>query len=225
MSRNALSTLLASFLVVSFAVTGCASTEEEEEEVSSGEEAYTGRLAELTYIGSSYAGAPRSWEQPDSEGIFGQYGYCGATAAANMVGWYGKSVSPRNAIDNGCWSYIGTRPVTLAKYLRTHHADLGCALGKMTWDADALTGVRNSLRVGKPLVVVFMTGGLNAHWVTIIGVQGAGDDPKLVVMSWGGFYTVQWSDFKDAWRSGYSGPYPYIQCKQSPLASNLRVDG
>jgi hypothetical protein len=21
------------------------------------------------------------WEQPDSEGVFGQYGYCGATAA------------------------------------------------------------------------------------------------------------------------------------------------
>ncbi len=230
MSRKvSLATVLASLLVVSFAATGCASTiegEEEEEEVAETEEAYTGRLAEMVRIGSSYPGAPRSWEQPPSEGIFGQNGYCGATAAANLLSWYGKNVSPRNAIDDGCWSYIGTRPITLARYLQNHHASLGCSLGRMSWNADALTGVRNSLREGRPLVVVFMTGRLEAHWVTIMGVRGRGDDPKLVVMSWGGFYTVQWSDFREAWRAGYSGPYPYIQCtKQSPLASNLRVDG
>jgi hypothetical protein len=208
---------------------GCASTEEEEavgEDVGEANEAYTGRVAEMKRIGRSYPGAPASWAQPDSDGTFDEKGYCGATAAANLLRWYQKDVSPDQAIADGCWSVIGTRPATLARYLQKHHASLGCALHKMDRDADALAGVRASLRAGKPLVVLFMTGYLNAHWVTIMAVEGRGPDPNLVVMSWAGFYRIKWSEFQAPWRAAYSGPYPHIQCSaRSPLADKIRVDG
>jgi len=67
----------AAFAVAMLSLVGCSSVEEgEEEEVGETvDQAYTGRLAELTHIGNERAGSPASWAQPDSEGIFGQNGY------------------------------------------------------------------------------------------------------------------------------------------------------
>ena len=202
------------FVACSILIAACAtSTEVEDEPIGeSAESAYSGRLATLTQINRP-SGVVDSWSQPDSEGILGQNGYCGATAASNLLRWYGRDVSPRQAIDGGCWSYIGTRAPTLANYLREKQPDLGCWYGTMSWDADALTNLRTALAGGRPVVIQFMTGALNAHWVTVIGVRGAGADPTIVVMSWGGYYTTQWSDLQNAWRRAWGGYYPYVMCQ------------
>jgi hypothetical protein len=202
-------------------IVACSVTTEEEDPVGQTDAAYTGPIASLTDTDAP-PGAPGSWDQPDSEGIVGQNGYCGATAAANLLHWYGKEVSPRQAIDGGCWSYIGTRPAQLGKYMKNTYPDLGCAYGTMDYDADALGNLRAALAVGRPVVVEFMTGSLNAHWVTVIGVRGAGEHPELVLMTWGRFVTAKWDDFKDAWRRAWGGYYPYVMCQAiSPLKSAL----
>lgn len=187
----------------------------------SSEAAYTGTLASLTPTAAP-PGAPGSWAQPDSEGILGQNGYCGATAAANLLHWYDREIAPRQAIEGGCWSYIGTRAAQLGKYMKTTYPELGCKYGTMAYDADALANLRAALAAGRPVAVEFMTGALNAHWVTVVGVRGAGEQPQLVVMSWGRFYSASWSDFKDAWRRAWGGYYPYVMCEAvSPRAAAL----
>ncbi|MBX3231761.1 MAG: hypothetical protein KIT84_42720 [Labilithrix sp.] len=196
----------------------------EEEEPASTESAYFGTIPDMVPI-SAPAGAVASWAQPDSEGAFDQYGYCGATAASNLLRWYGKEVAPRRAIDDGCWSYVGTTPSTLAAYLRDKHSELDCSYRTLDFYADGLATLRRSLEAGRPVIIQFMTGSLNAHWVTAIGVRGAGDDPEIVVMSWAGFYTLQWSRLQDAWRRAWGGYYPHVICDAvSPLAAALHVD-
>lgn len=192
------------------ALTAC--TSEVDEPIAQGEAAYTGRIPDMTEVDRP-TGARDSWDQPDSQGWFDQYGYCGATAASNLLRVYGQEVSPQEAIDAGAWSWVGTRPATLAAYLRGHHADLECALRTATSDAAALALLREDAASGTPVVVLFMTGKLNAHWVTVIGVEGTGDDTKVLVMSWGSYYSIAWSDLGDAWRAAYSGPYPHIRCR------------
>jgi hypothetical protein len=218
--------------LVTLAASACTSADstetEEEDQVEGNAQAYSGVVPDMNVIGPSWNGAPASSAQPESEGVFGleNFGYCGATAASNLLRWYGKEVTPRKAIDDGCWSWIGTRPKQLAYYLQSKHPELGCSLGKMTWNADALAGVRNGLRGGRPIVIVFMTGALNAHWVTIVGVEGTGPDPKIIVASWGKYYWVQWSKLQPAWRGSYNGPYPFVMCRdQSPHAGKLKVEG
>jgi hypothetical protein len=168
------------------------------------------------------SGAPPPWDQPPSEGTFGQYGYCGATAAANLLLWYGRTVSPTRAIEDGCWSAIGTFPGDMAAYLKKHHASLDCYYQWMWPWSDALAGLRNALAVGRPVIVEFMTDTFNAHWVTVTGIRGGGDDPDVIVMSWGRYHKIRWSTLKSAWRNAYGGPYPYVMCNaSSPRADAL----
>jgi hypothetical protein len=211
---------------------GCSSSDDaassEDEAIEGSTQAYSGVVPDMNALEDEWNGAPKSWAQPESEGVFGlqNFGYCGATAAANLLRWYGREVTPRKAIDDGCWSWIGTRPKQLAYYLQSKHADLGCQLSRMTWDADALKGIRNGLRGGRPFAIVFMTGALNAHWVTVVGVEGEGRDPKIIVASWGRYYWLQWSKLQPAWRNSYNGPYPFIMCRdRSPHAGVIKVDG
>jgi hypothetical protein len=211
---------LAACTLLTAACTTATDDSEEESAVGETSDAYTGRLATLEPT-SRPRGAPESWNQPDSEGVLGQNGYCGATAAANLLRWYGREVSPRQAINDGCWSYIGTRPSTLAAYLRNKHPDLDCRYGTMAWNADALQNLKNALAGGRPVVIEFMTGGLNAHWVTVIGVRGEGANTSLVVESWGGYYTVKWNDIQDAWRRAWGGYYPYIMCQGQTAHANV----
>lgn len=202
-------------------LTACAVQQQEEEPQGTTNAAFTGRIPEMVET-TAPRGAPRSWQQPDSEGLFGRFGYCGATAAANLLGWYRQNVSPRQAIDGGCWSNIGTLPSSIANYLSTSFPDLGCAAGTLPYEADSLASLRNAVGRGHPVLIEFMTGGLDAHWVTVIGFQGAGNNPKVVVMSWGGFYTIQWDALQDAWRHAWGGYYPYIICRAvSPMRSAL----
>jgi hypothetical protein len=209
-------------------VAACGATDATEEEGEddtaevAADSAYTGSLATLKDTPAP-PGMPKSWAQPDSEGIFSQYGYCGATAAANLLGFYGKNVSPQQAIDGGCWSHIGTTASRLGKYMKAY-PELGCWNGRMAYDADALGNLRTALAGGRPVIVQFMTGKVEAHWVTIVGVRGEGDHPEVVMMTWGKYKTAKWDDFKDAWRRGWGGYYPYVMCQAaSPMKSALFV--
>jgi hypothetical protein len=92
---RALAALLYAFFV---AACGAGESELPEEDVGAAAEAYSGTIATLVDTPAP-RGAPSSWSQPDSEGIVGQNGYCGATAASNLLGWYNLRVSPREAID------------------------------------------------------------------------------------------------------------------------------
>lgn len=191
---------------------------------SSSEAAFTGAIPSLTRT-KRPASTPASWVQPASTGAFGQNGYCGATAAANLLRWYGREVSPSDTIRDGCWSYVGTRAQTLAAYFTNHQADLGCRYETLDYEANALAHLRATLASGRPVVLEFMTGALNAHWVTVIGVQGSGDDPQIVVMSWGDYYTARWSTLDHAWRNAWGGYYPHVVCNAvSPGAQALHVD-
>jgi hypothetical protein len=213
---------LAAILYASF-IAACGASESElpEDDVEETTEAYSGTIATLVDTPTP-RGAPTSWAQPDSEGILGQNGYCGATAASNLLGWYNLRVSPREAIDGGCWSYIGTTASRLATYLRTTHPQLGCARGTLGFDDDALGALRGAIGSGHPVIVQFMTGSLNAHWVTVVGIRGAGSNPQLVVMTWGKFMTVRWADFQDSWRRAWGGYYPHVMCSAvSPRATAL----
>jgi hypothetical protein len=215
--------LAAAFAVVLACLPACA-VEDVDDPVESSEAAYSGKLAVMSEI-SAPPDAVGSWAQPESEGIFGQNGYCGATAASNLLRWYGKEVSPRQAINDGCWSYIGTRPSTLAAYLQNKHAELGCSYRTFSWDADALGALRAAIAAGHPVLIEFMTGQLDAHWVTVIGLRGPDQDPQLVVMSWASFYTLQWSEVMDAWRNAWGGYYPHIYCDAvSTRPAALRVE-
>lgn len=202
---------LSSLLVVAILSACATTTDDTSDPVDDTSSAYTGPIPDM--IGTTApADAVASWNQPDSEGYFDQYGYCGATAAANLLRWYGSETSPRDAIDNGCWSYIGTRAPTLAAYLKKAHPELGCQYKTLGFYDDAFATLRHALESGHPVVLEFMTGKLNAHWVTAIGIQSADHDPKIVVMSWGGYYTLEWSKLQDAWRRAWGGYYPYIAC-------------
>lgn len=211
---------------IAVAIVACGANDATEDAPAVGEtstEAYTGTIATLATTPAP-PGMPRSWPQPDSEGLLGQNGYCGATAAANLLHFYAKEVSPRQAIEAGCWSWVGTTATDLSRYLKKSFPELGCSYGRMPWDADSLQNLRNALASGKPVAVQFMTGGLNAHWVTVVGVRGAGEHPELVVMTWGRFATVKWDEFKDAWRSAWGGYYPYVMCEAvSPNAKALFI--
>lgn len=218
-----------SIIAAAIALIACsASTNDGDDSVEShggdnaAEEAITRAAVPMNKI-ERPAGVPASWDQPPSEGSFGQYGYCGATAAANLLRWYDREVSPRQAIDDGCWSSVGTRPATLAAYFRKHHPELGCELTQVPGGADALSLLKYDLMLGRPTILLFMTGGLNAHWVTAIGVDAKGPNPNVLVESWGKYYAIPWAKLEPAWRAAYGGPYPHLTCEaKSPHASALR---
>jgi hypothetical protein len=191
---------------------------------SSSESAFSGALPSLRPV-KPLSSWPKVWDQPASTGVVEQNGYCGAAAAANLFRWYGREVSPHDAIARGCWSYVGTMAETLGSFVERDQPDLGCRYEKLPGVSDPLAWVRSRLTEGKPIIVQFMTGGLNAHWVTVVGVFGKGADPKLILTSWGRYYEAQWSGFEDAWRNAWGGPFPHITCDAvSPFARVMRID-
>ncbi len=198
----------------------------DDDAVEQTEQAYSGPVPGLEGTRAP-RNAPSVWPQPPSEGLFGQYGYCGATAAANTLAWYGPRVSPRQAIDNGCWSAIGTTPSHLAQYMQNNHGDLGCSYERFDRNGDALGYLKSLLTAGRMVMIQYMVGRLNAHWVPVVGVRGRGTNTRLVVMSDGGYYTAEWEKMKEAWKNGWGGPFPHVVCNArvtGPRAQGLWVE-
>ncbi len=173
-------------LLCATVVGACVSTQSEDPDELVGEstEAYSGTLATLVAT-TAPRGAPGPWAQPDSEGLVGQYGYCGATAAANLLAWYNLHVSHarRSTAAAGASSAPPPRGSARTWAPRTPSSVAREERCRGTRTPSVLFAVRSP--PGRPVIVQFMTGALDAHWVTVVGIRGAGNSPDLVVMSWG----------------------------------------
>lgn len=172
----------------------------------------------LVFENSPERGPVRSWPQPRSEGLFDRNSYCGATAVANLLGWYDIEKSPRTAINEGCWSVVGTTPATMHDYLQREHGDLGCVLSFVPSDRDPLETLRSLLFSGRPPIILFGTGGGVLHWAVVSGVRnGDGGDPWIEFMSWGAYKRVRWSALEPRWRRPLGLHHPFLACnKTSP---------
>lgn len=155
-------------------------------------------------------GMPAVWAQPDSEGTFGERGKCGPTAVANLLRLYGTEASPDTVDDQGVHWWIGTRGVSIRDWFAEAHPELGCTLEHPT---DGPKFLREELAGGHPVLVWFnMEGGLQSHWVTVVGVRGSGAGEEVVVMSWGRYYATSMKKLDDAWRNVYWVRRPSIVC-------------
>jgi hypothetical protein len=204
--------------LVALAVVGCSGAAETEADTSTSE-AIAISIDEET--APRPKGGPESWVQPPSDGYFGQWGYCGATAAANLFRWYGREVAPREAVDKGCWSYIaGTFPGTLRSCMNAIEPDLECALASASL-TDPLGTLRGELAGGHPVIILYMTGVVEAHWVVVTGIEGEGHDRKIVAMSDGRYIAMKWSQLAPAWGLAYDGPFPMISCQAKASSPGL----
>lgn len=212
--------LLARLLACSLAalpLVACAAEEEqaaEEEEIPA--EAQAGELrsaqlaeADMTKIPNP-PGMMRPWDQPDSTGWFGERGKCGQTALANLVGLYGVQLSPQEAEARGVYSVIGTRGTPIRNYLRDNHPGFGCSIQHPT---DGPGYLRSHIRSGHPVLVWFNTAGFyTSHWVPAVGIVGSGADERVIVMSWGRYYSIPMNKLEEAWRNVYGMRRPSIVC-------------
>ena len=156
------------------------------------------------------AGMPKPWDQPDSTGFFEERGKCGPTAVANLLRLYGQEVSPAQADQQGVHWVIGTRGITIRNWFEAKHPELGCTLEHPT---DGPAFLREHLAKGEPVLVWFNTAGsLSSHWVVAVGIDGSGAEERVVVMSWGRYYSIAMSKLDAAWRNVYWIRRPSIVC-------------
>ena len=110
-----------------------------------------------------------SWSEPNAEGIGGYFGFCGPTAAANLVAnRCRQTVSPRTfATESFSWG-PGTTPERLANALNSLGQCGTWAQCQTTADgADPLAQMAEHLPVG---VLVTWTA-RSLHWVTVVAVN------------------------------------------------------
>jgi hypothetical protein len=139
-----------------------------------------------------------SWDQPDSDGVCGYWGYCGPTAASNIVSMVcGGSICPRDLADT-CFSWApGTTPANLARALSEVP---GCG----TWEAcaydldhpDPLSELERSLPVP---VLLDWKGNTVMHWVTVVGVQRQTGVCRVTFNHWGRQDKMLCDEFLQRW--------------------------
>lgn len=157
------------------------------------------------------AGMPKPWDQPDSTGWFDERGKCGPTAVANVLKLYGINVSPDEADRDGVHWIVGSRGINVEGYFDAKFPNLHCSLEH---PEDGPAFLRSQIKSGHPVMVWFNTGGsfLSSHWVTAVGLQGTGASERVVVMSWGRYYTISMSKLDAAWRNVYLIRRPSVVC-------------
>jgi len=201
-------------LIAGLVATGCAvepDDEESDEEVqSSTEQAFSLVSADYKRIPTP-AGMPKPWSQPDSRGVLDAQGMCGPTSVSNLLSFYGTKISPEGVYNGGGISPIGTTGGRMEGYLDEKFPQLACDFGNANVFGP-LTFLRNQLKIGRPVnVMVGMSGG-GAHWVTVVGVTGTDEAPKVRVISWGSYREIEWRKFRDSWDLNYGGVFPYVSC-------------
>ena len=195
-------------------VSGCAAPPEEDDSTIAADEASALTSpplgeSDMVPIGKP-AGMPDVWGQPDAEGFLDARGKCGPTAVANVLRLYGIEVSPPEADRDGAHWYVGARDVDLLDYMQGHHAQLGCGIEH---PANGGRFLRDSLATGRPVMIVFMFGnGLQSHWVAAVGRRGKGADEKIIVMSWGQYYTIPMAKLLASWRNVYGTRNTTVVC-------------
>ncbi|MEE2786822.1 MAG: hypothetical protein VX589_05750 [Myxococcota bacterium] len=118
--------------------------------------------------GTEAAHGSISWGEPDAEGIGGYFGFCGPTAAANLVAnMCGQTVSPRTfASQSFSWG-PGTTPQRLANALNSLGQCGTWAQCQTTADGrDPLAQMAERLPVG----VLVTWSARSLHWVTVVEV-------------------------------------------------------
>ncbi len=152
-------------------------------------------------------------EQPDSDSWFGYSkgeGYCGQTAAANVIQMLmGNTVTVEQAARE-CTDFTpGTRDDTLRDYLEQETGkDWSIVAGTSRDQAlnNLVTAVYNldtkarGLRI-TPIPVHVSTSNKGSHWVTVVGVDTTAG--IVTFNQWGGQYTEDLDTFMGRWRDGY----------------------
>ena len=146
----------------------------------------SGKTDEITY----------SWEQPPSEGIGGYYGYCGPTAAANLVtNICGHRITPSTFAEESFGLGPGTHPNTLRDTLN----DLGrCGEWEVCQHDPAEVDVFQELQKDLPAAVMLNWSYRSMHWVTVMQVNYS---PlcEVVYNHWGGQATMDCDAFIERW--------------------------
>jgi hypothetical protein len=203
-------------------VSGCEASNEEIEDSEETTGAIGSGSIREEVVGRSFP--VRVWPQPPDEGWFGQYGYCGPTAVANLLRLHGIEKSPRTAIDQGCWSFIGTSPGVMVRYLQREHPSLDCDHRVVPGNANPLDVLRVLLDADHPPIILFGNGGLKSHWVVVTGVSVDKRGTWVEYMSEGDFVASRWTDLQPRWESVYGFRYPLIACAATSRFRNFRVE-
>lgn len=150
--------------------------------------------------------APAAWEHPPASWRDGK---CGITGVSNLIRWYGEEKNPKDIdiYENRSWG-IGMRSGKFAEDCSklTGKNFTACSIEK----GEPLDILKQHLKDGKPVAIMYMTGKTNAHWVVVTGIEEGKDGPSVQVETWGHYGKIKWSDLKYQWERGYGGPYPYV---------------
>ena len=140
--------------------------------------------------------ATYSWEQPPSEGVGGYYGYCGPTAAANLVtNICGHRITPMRFADESFGVGPGTSPNALSHALN----EIGCCGEWSVCKHNVLkVDVFQELQKNLPAAVMLNWSARSMHWITVMQVNYT---PRCQVIynHWGGQATMECNEFLERW--------------------------
>lgn len=157
-------------------------------------------------------GLPDAWSHPPTKSLLGISldGKCGITGVSNMLRLYGIEKNPAE-IDKSEYRSVG--PGMRADKF----ADNLTELSKQKFTSKTIENgekpldvLKQNLKDGKPVAIMYMTGSTEAHWVVVTGVKEGKDGPELTLQSWGGYRSVPFKNIQQNWARGYGGPYPYV---------------
>ena len=139
-----------------------------------------------------------SWEQPPSKGVGGYYGYCGPTAAANLVtNECGHRITPITfaAVSFG-WG-PGTSPRSLVRTLnQMGRCGYWSLCGHDEGDFDVFRSLENNL----PAATLMDWSIKGMHWVTVVAIHR---EPRCEVVfnHWGRQEVLDCDTFIERWSS------------------------
>jgi len=139
-----------------------------------------------------------SWDQPDSEGPGGYYGYCGPTAASNLLANMCGYLVPPSRLAECCFGLgPGTNPRALVETLNGLH-DCGrwAVCHSDVLDGDPLDTLFEQLPAA---ALLDWDGALELHWVTVVDVHRTGGSCQVVYNHWGRQDRMGCNEFIERW--------------------------
>ena len=139
-----------------------------------------------------------SWDQPESDGVCGYWGYCGPTAASNIVSMVcGQNICPRD-LAKSCFSWNpGTTPGKLAGALSDVH---GCGTWEVCHGDIEATDLLSDLEDELPVPVLLdWEGNTVMHWVTVVQIQRQRGQCHAIFNHWGRQDEMPCDEFLKRW--------------------------
>ena len=139
-----------------------------------------------------------SWDQPSSDGVNGYYGYCGPTAASNLLANACGVMLPPRSLAEACFGIgPGTTPSALVGALNDIE---GCG----HWVIDHANASENdpleTLHRRRPVAVLLdWQGALDLHWITLVDVVRTGGSCHVVYNHWGRQDRMDCNEFVERW--------------------------